>query len=37
MTWSDIYYRYIRLGYDHGYAAWKVDQWEKQHGKTSKV
>jgi hypothetical protein len=27
-TWGSIYYRWLRKGVDHGYAAWMADQWE---------
>lgn len=32
-SWGDIYDRNLRRGYDHGYAAWVADQWEKKQRK----
>ena len=30
-TWGDAFDANLRKGYDHGYAAWRADQWEKRH------
>lgn len=32
-TWGDAYDANLRKGYDHGYAAWRADEWEKRHMK----
>ena len=29
-TWGDIYYRWLRKGVDHSYAAYMANQWEKR-------
>ncbi len=29
-TWGDAFNANLRKGYDHGYAAWRADQWEKR-------
>ncbi len=29
-TWGDVFDANLRKGYDHGYAAWRADQWEKR-------
>jgi hypothetical protein len=29
-AWGDIYTAAVRRGYDHGYAAWLADQWERR-------
>ena len=30
MVWGDIYYRWLRKGVDHGYAAYMANLWEKR-------
>ena len=30
-TWGDVFRAALRRGYDHGYAAYLADQWEKRH------
>lgn len=30
MTWGDVYFRMLSLGYDHGYAAYRADLWEER-------
>ena len=32
MTWGDVFWRWVMRGYDHSFAAWKADQWEKRKG-----
>ncbi len=32
-TWGDAFDANLRKGYDHGYAAWRADQWEREHMK----
>lgn len=29
-NWGNIYYRWLRKGYDHGYAAYMADQFCKR-------
>lgn len=34
-SWGDVYFRALGRGYDHGYAAYLADRWEKrQKGKS---
>jgi hypothetical protein len=35
-TWGDIYNAALRRGYDHGYAAFLADQWEKRQKQKTK-
>jgi hypothetical protein len=30
-SWGEVYNAALRSGYDHGYAAWKADQYEKKY------
>ena len=30
LDWGDIYYRWLRKGVDHSYAAYMANQWEKR-------
>ena len=32
-TWGDVYRAALRRGYDHGYAAYLADQWERKTNK----
>jgi hypothetical protein len=29
-NWGTIYHKYVRKGYDNGYAAYMADKWEKR-------
>jgi hypothetical protein len=33
--WKDIYNKWLKIGVDPSYAAWKADQWEKRNGQLS--
>lgn len=28
-TWGDVYNVLLKRGYDHGYAAYRADEWDK--------
>jgi len=29
-SWGDVFRHWVGKGYDHGYAAWVADAWEKR-------
>ena len=29
-SWGDVYHAALRRGWDHGYAAWVADRYEKR-------
>lgn len=36
-TWGDIYYKWLRKGYDNGYAAYKADCWARRQARVNCV